>query len=428
MGNNAFLNATMYAKVFLLLLKNQLVAGRLVTGEFKDQVTDENGLSINIKRPPQFVAQDGADLKLQSAVTGSVPVSVDQYKNVHIDIGDLEYIQSYNQLLRDETVKAAASELAQTIDGSVNAAFVEFASGVGTPGVAIASPAQFNKVHTRLMDQSVPNVSLRSVVTFEDGELIRSSILATDLTGKDTNLNAMQRVRIPVLSEIDLYATQNTRSVVAGTRTNGAVNGAGQNVNYRAVKDVNPATGFANSQALIADGLGANATISRGDTFTVTGVNAVNNRSRQPLAYSKQFVVLEDVVATAGGAATLKISPPMIIPSSDGVGANPTLVNEAFQTVTAAPADNAVITWETTAGSITPVRAAFHKRAISLVSARLITPFSGTMASMTDPETGINIRYWRGSDITTGAHIHRWDCVYGVQMIQQELGARVNGS
>ncbi len=431
MAGNNFLDATEYAKVFLLLLKNQLVMGRLVTGEFKNQVTDENGLTVNVKRPPQFVSQDGAALVLQSVVTGSVPVAVDEYKNVHIDIGDLEYIESYNQLLQDETVKAAASELAHTIDGSLHDALLEFASSVGTPGTAIASPQQFNKVHTRLMDQSVPNVGLKAVVSFEDGELIRGNILATDMTGRDTNLKAMERIRIPILSEIDLFATQNTRTVVAGTRVaagTSLVDGATQNVDYRAVKDINPATGFPNSQILNIDGIGT-TTFSRGDTFTIAGVFAVNNRSRQTLSYLKQFVVLEDAVGVAGDVA-LKISPPIIVDSADGVSppTDDTLVNEAFQTCSAAPADGAAITWETAPNSITPVRAAFHKRAISLVSARLITPFSGTMASITDPETGINIRYWRGSDITTGQHIHRWDVVYGVQMIQPELGARVNGS
>lgn len=427
MANNAFLDATEYAKVFLLLLKNQLVMGRLVTGEFKNQVTDENGLTVNVKRPPQFVAQDGEALTLQSVVTGSVPVTVDEYKNVHIDIGDLEYIQSYNQLLQDETVKAAASELAHTIDGSLHDKLIEFASSVGTPGVAIASPQQFNKVHTRLMDQSVPNIALKSVVSFEDGELIRGTLIGGDI--HVINRSALERIRIPILSEIDLFATQNLRSVTAGTRTNGTINGANQNVDYRDVKDINPATGFPNSQQFILAGLGNVGTVKRGDTFTIAGVFAVNNRSRQSLTYLKQFVILADATADAGGALTVSASPPMIVGgTSDGVGANPTLVNTAFQTVSAQNADAAVVTFSVAAGLTTQVRAAFHKRAISLVSARLITPFSDTTAFISDPETGIGIRYWRGSDITTGRHIHRWDVVYGVDMIQPELGARVNGT
>lgn len=421
---NQFLDATEYSKVMLLLLKNALVAGRLVDGQFRDEVTDENGLIINIKRPPQFVAQDGEALFLQQIVTGQTQVKVDQYKNVHVDVGDLESIQSYNQLMQDATMKSAASELAHTIDSAVHAVFPQFASSVGTPGVAIASPQQFNKVHTRLMEQSVPNVDLKSVVTFEDGELIRGNILATNLTGRNTNLDAMEKIRIPILSEIDLFATQNTQSLTAGTRAvTGAISGASQNVNYRDVKDTN------SQQSLIIDIGSGTETVTAGDTFTIGDVFAVNNRSRQPLPFLKQFTILADATAT-GGIVTVTISPAIIVGgTSDGVSAaDDTLVNTAFQTVDSIPADAATVTFSTTPGQITAVRVAFHKRAISLVSARLRTPFSDTSSFISDPETGIGIRYWRGSDITTGRHIHRWDTVFGVQMVQPELGARVNGT
>jgi len=270
----------------------------------------------------------------------------------------------------------------------------------------------------------VPNVDLKSVVTFEDGELIRGNITATNLTGRNTNLNAMQKVQIPILSEVDLFATQNTQSITAGTRVDGTIDGASQNVNYRDVKDTN------GQQTINLAGLGANATVSAGDTFEVANVLAVNNRSRQPFAYPKQFTVLTAATADGTGDVTVTISPAIIVGgTSDGVSAaDDTLVNTAFQTVNSIPADAAVVTWTTVAGAVTPIRVAFHKRAISLVSARLRTPFSDTSSFISDPETGIGIRYWRGSDITTGRHIHRWDTVFGVQMVQPELGSRVNGS
>ena len=54
---------------------------------------------------------------------------------------------------------------------------------------------------------------------------------------------------------------------------------------------------------------------------------------------------------------------------------------------------------------------------------------SGAVASYAiDPDTGISVRYWRGSDITTGNHIHRWDCMYGAAVLDQFLGTRVCGS
>jgi len=57
---NQFLDAQEYANSMLLLAKNALVTGKLVQGKFKNEVTDENGLSISVKRPPRFARNDAS--------------------------------------------------------------------------------------------------------------------------------------------------------------------------------------------------------------------------------------------------------------------------------------------------------------------------------------------------------------------------------
>ncbi len=64
----------------------------------------------------------------------------------------------------------------------------------------------------------------------------------------------------------------------------------------------------------------------------------------------------------------------------------------------------------------------------ALVSARLQMPFTGVASYAVDPDTGISVRYWRGSDIQTGNHIHRWDCMYGAAVLDPFLGTGVCGS
>src|SRR6185312_11342655 len=104
---NQFLDAQEYSNVMLLLLKNQLVFGRLVDGQFKNEMSDENGLTISVKRPPRFIdKKDGtATLATQDVVAGSSPVAVDQYSKVHISVGDIEYVSSYNALMQNSTMK-----------------------------------------------------------------------------------------------------------------------------------------------------------------------------------------------------------------------------------------------------------------------------------------------------------------------------------
>ena len=417
---NQFLADQVYSNVFLLLLKNALQMGKLVDGRFSKEITDRNGRTISIKRPPQFIAKSGETLQVQDMVVGSAVVALDQYKNVHIDVGDLEDITSFNSLIESETMKSAASTLAHDVNNFLADLTLDFYGTAGTVGESIKTSQQFNKVHTQLMAQGSPNSDLNSVVSFEDGELIRGQLTATNITG--INLNALQKTRIPILSEINLFATQALPTYTSGTRVSAAtslVAGAAQNVNYRTVKD-------AGTQTLDIDGQGAGVTYSRGETFQIAGVFAYDNRSQKTTPLLQTFVITADAVADGGGAVTLTISPPMIVPgTNDGVGTD---TNTAFATVTAAPADNAAVTHLEAISTTTEVRSAFHKRAITMVSAQLRKPFTGVSSFQSDKETGIAIRYWRGSDINTGRHVHRFDMVYGGTNVQASLGARAYGA
>jgi hypothetical protein len=442
---NQFLNAQEYANVMLLLLKNQLVWGRLVDGQFKDEVTDENGLIINVKRPPRFVdTKDGtANLVLQNLIVGSAPVAVDQYSKVHIQVGDIEYIQSYNALMQNETMKSAASRLAHSIDlfvGSKTLAFASWVAGASpanggssnavNASLGINSPSEAMGAHTRLMSNGVPNVDLSGVVSFKDGEMIRGSLLSAFTPS--INVTALERVRIPLISEVDWYATQQLPRYTTGTRTQGdavsvgaTVAGANQNVNYQDVKGSAGVPGM--QQTLNITGGGAAATIAAGEVFVIQGVLGWDWRAQQGRGDLAQFTVVNAVTLNGSGAGALTISPPIIVQgTNDESGTSYT--NSAFGTVAQAPLNGAYIQFVGPPSTTLTVKSAFHKRAISMVSAKLQMPFTGVASYAVDPETGIAVRYWRGSDITTGNHIHRWDCMYGAAVMDPFLGTRVCGS
>lgn len=444
---NQFLNAQEYANSMLLLAKNQLVTGKLVSGKFKKEVSDENGLTISVKRPPRFAPNDAsamsAALATQDLLTGSVSVAVNQYAKVHISVGDIEYVQSFNSLLKNETMKSAASTLAHQIDAHLQSKVAKFSGYIGTgtfgtdPSNNIGTPAEFNRVHTRLMDLGVPNSDLVSTILFDDAEEIRGSLIGTNIDG--VNKTALEKVKVPILSEIDIYATQQCPSLTTGTRVAAATslmdNGTLQ-VNYRDVKTTMV-------QTIHIDGQTSAKTIKVGETLTIAGVYAFDWRNQVALPYLQTFVVVGGastasgsvpngsalgtaITTDAGGDIDLIISPPIIVPgTSDGVS---TAANTAFATCSAAPVDGAAVTHLAPASTTRRIRAAWHKPSITLVSARLQTPFTGESSFATDPETGISIRYWRGSDISTGAHIHRWDCLYGAENLDPLMGYQISGA
>jgi hypothetical protein len=444
---NQFLNATTYASSMLLLLKNQLVMGRLVNSKYEDRVTDENGLATNVKRPPRFARNDAsalsAALAAQDILTGSIPISVNQYAKVHVSVGDIEWVQSYNELMRNSVMKAAASTLAHQVDSFLMSKTVGFNGYVGhatTLTNNIGSPAEFNPVHTRLMENGVPNSDLNAVLTFADAEEIRGSLIGGNIQG--VNRTALERARVPMLSEIDAYATQQIYALTVGTRVASAtslIDNGTHSVNYRDVKALSPVP----YQTLHIDGQAMGVTFKVGEKLTIADVNAWDWRNNVALPYLQQFTIIGGastasgtvaagsapgtvITADANGDTDLYISPPLIVSgSSDGVS---TAGNTAFATVDAAAVDGAAVTHLGAASTTHRLRSAFHKDAITMVSAKLHAPFSDTSSFATDKETGISIRYWRGSDISTGAHVHRWDMMFGAALTDPFLGCHVSGT
>ena len=179
-------------------------------------------------------------------------------------------------------------------------------------------------------------------------------------------------------------------------------------------------------QTLDLKGLGAAGTVKAGEVFTIQNVKAWDWRNQTASDKLMQFTVTADATADGTGLATVSISPAIIVQgTNDGVSTD---ANSAFGTVDAAPADSATVTFVGTASTTYRVKAAWNKRAISLVSARLHMPFTGTASFAVDPDSGIAIRYWRGSDINTGNHVHRWDMVYGAVVTDSFLGTRICGT
>jgi len=304
---NQFLNAQEYANTMLLLAKNQLVTGRLVNGKFESKVSDENGLTVSVKRPPRFARNDAsalsAALAAQDIVTGSVNVAVDQYAKVHISVGDIEYVQSFNALMKNETMKSAASTLAHQIDSHLQRQVAKFSGFIGTgtfntdPSNNIGSPAEFNRVHTRLMNNGVPNSDLVSTILYEDAEEIRGSLIGGNIDG--VNRTALERAKVPMLSEIDIYATQQCPSLTVGSRVAGStslIDNGTLSVNYRDVKTTMV-------QTIHIDGQAQGVTIKVGEHLTIADVYAYDWRNQVALPYLQVFTVV-------GGASTASGSVP----------------------------------------------------------------------------------------------------------------------
>lgn len=410
---NVFATQQKITNAFLLLLKNELVMGKLVTTKFDKDFSNETvavGDTVKVRRPPEFIVRDGATMSAQDAKVGTVDVTIDKQKGVDVSFTSTELTLSVDELLKNQMMKSKAAVLAQQIDSDLINETLEFPQWVGTPGQLINSASDFFVGVQRAMELSIPMDDLHGILSPADHFALAGSFTA--LSASDSTVKtAIEKAKLPMVGGVQPYVSQNVVNLTVGTRAaSGAtqVNGASQNVTYDSVR-----TTF--SQSLLVKGLTAAHTIKRGEVFSIANVNAVNPRSKVSLGYVQKFVVLADATADGSGLATLTI-------------ANPIITSGAYQTVDAAPADSAAITWLGTASTAYLQNSIFHKGAIALVGAKLVEPKSGIYAYANDAETGLSIRTWSQSDITNDAHATRVDVLYGTCNLDRRLGLRLSGT
>ena len=413
---NALLSPKVYANTFLALLKNNLVMPKLVTTEFKNEFK-KVGNTVYVKRVPEFTVRDGAVASVQDVVEGEIAVAIDKQKGVDVEFTSVEETLTVDSLLNSKIMQAKAAALAQQVDSDLHALTKKFYNWVGTPGQAINSYADLTKAPQRLDEMGVPTDGRVGILNPSDAWAMLGNLSGLYAQSKEAT-DALTRAKLPMMGNIDWYTTQNAGSVTTGTRSGDClVDGANQNVTYASVKDGNW------TQSLVVDAMGNATTASAGEVFTISGVYAINPRSKVSTGYLQQFTLVDDALAnsTAGGQATLTISPPII-------------TSGPFQNVSAAPANNAPIQWmgddteANTDATTYNFGTVFRSDAIALVSAKLVMPFTGEADYATDPDTGISVRYWRSSDSTNDTHMHRFDILYGVKMVDPRQGTRLCGT
>jgi hypothetical protein len=417
---NSMLSPKVYANTFLKLMKNNLVAAKLVSGEFKDIVVkpisntgQRNGTTVYVKRPPEFTVRDGAVASVQDVVEGEIALTIDKQKGIDVEFTSMEETLSVDSLLKSKIMGSAAAKLANQIDMDIHAETKKFYSWVGTPGTAITTYAGLTKAMERADIQAIETSGRVGFLHPTDawGMIGGLSALQQDKIVGD----ALTSAKLPILGGVDWYATQNAGTVTTGTKTGGAIDGASQNVTYASVASGNW------TQSLIVKTLGSSKTLAIGDSFTIANVYMANPMSKVSTGVLQQFVVTATKTTTTGNTETITVSPPII-------------TSGAFQTVvctgtdTTAPDDSATITWLGTLGTTYRFGTLFRPEAIALASAKLIMPYSGEADYSTDPDTGLTVRYWRSSDSTNDTHLHRFDVVYGVKNVDPRRGVRVSGT
>lgn len=401
---NSLLNPSIIAKEALMQLENNTVFGGLVHRDYKKEFK-KVGDSISVRRPVKFSAKDGATLDKQDVEEGNVNITLDQRKHVGWDFSSQDLTLTIEQY-SERYIKPAMIALANEIDSSVAGLYKQVWNNVGTPGTPASTFAHVAAIARRMDDGAVPQDMRNGVWNPEAAWGLADALGSKFVENKART--ALETGALGRYANMAHYMNQNVKVHTVGAHGGTPlVNGASQNVTYAASKTTN-------SQDLITDGWSnSTAVLTEGDVFTIAGVYAVNPVSKASTGVLQQFVVREAVTSDGSGNATFEISPAII-------------TSGPYQTVTAAPADNAAITVMGTASTGYAQNLAFHKNAFALVTCPLEMP-DGSNWKAQESHNGFSVRVIKDYDITNDKEIIRLDVLYGVKAIYPDLAVRRTG-
>lgn len=418
MPTNTIITNSMIANEALMQVENNLVLGNLVNRDYEKEFRKETngykpGNTVSIRRPPKYTLRTGASMAVQDSQEGTVPLVVST--QIGVDLGGWTSADRTLKMsnFADRFLKSACMTIAQGVDAAVAGLYKDVWNWVGTPGTQLTTFAGFAKAPQRLDEMAVMQGDRSAILSPADQWGMIGSV--SQMYNNDSAKTALQKARLPMLGNIDTYMSQNSPQHTTGTKAGTPlVNGASQDVAYSAVKD-------SYQQTLITDGwTNSTAALKQGDVFTIAGVYAVNpvpgatGSSKAVQSYLQQFVVKANGTADGSGNLTVTISPPII-------------ASGAYQTVSAAPADNAAITVMGSASTTYGQNIAFHKNAFALAVVPMDKP-EGAVSVERATHNGLSIRMipvYTGSDDTSA---WRLDMLLGVKAIYPDLATRFNGS
>ena len=374
---NNILTDDVIAKKALVLLKNNMVAARLVYRDY-EKTFGKVGDTIRLKLPFRTKSASGRTLVKQPLVDQTIAFNINRQEHV-----GLEYT------VKDKTLD---------IPGVRPGAFIDFAN-------AAAKQTTY----------AVPDDGMRRAVI----DPFTCASLSDEVTKlfKESMVEAAYKkgYKGPV-SNYDTYESQNLPKHTVGDHGG---------------TPLMAAVGT-NSNTIATDGWTVSKTglLLVGDVFTIAGVYGVNPQSYETTGILQEFVVQADADSDAGGLSTITFSPSM----NDGTL---TTTNEdgdtvslgAYQNITALPADGAAITVLGAANTTYEQNYLFHRDAIALCVTNLELPKSAVVKERVyDPESGLSILLTQAYDINEMSEVTRIDIVWGAQLIYPELAMRLWGA
>lgn len=409
MGNTLVTNEMATFEVAMYFV-NSLRGVAQFNREYKDEFSSSGGKvgdTVKIRLPQEWETTEGEALSEQNLMDRYVNLIINRRRHVGFGFTSSESTLDLDDV-RNRYVQPAAETLASVYDRLALAdVFKSVFNVVGTPGTTPSAALTYSQARVKILDFAGPDEGLVAVLDPLAGATIADStkgyFTPQDKIGQNWSKGMFAPEQLGIAKW--LQDQQIPRFTTGATTTaTPLVNGAAQ-------------TG----SSIVTDGWGSgNTSLKKGDVVTFAGVYAVNPLSKESTGRLHQFVLTADASDTTG-VVTLPISPSIV-------------TSGPFQNVTAAPADNATITyWSMAAGgtqnaTVTPQNLVFHPKAFTSVMIDLAKPVGGAeFERVSSKMLNCSIRYVRQYDVKDDKNRSRLDILFGSAAIQPRMACRVVG-
>ena len=402
--------AKLVLNAFAAIFQNNLVSADLVTWKkFDGEMNDRNGLTVVEQVTPDytttFTTNAVADLTsgVQPTTFGSEQYKLTQVIGSSMGWADFVKIRDLGAARESEALKAAALRLAHDIDAYI-LRFAALASNnwLGDGSSAVGTWDDIAAAYTRLKEEGVEDdANLRAVLTYGDKQALGRDIVES-VTAKD-NLAALGEGIYRsgwqgMVAGIPTTFTQQLPAFTVGTRvaTGASLTNAPTASTYEAAC-ISAAPGQFLTQTINIDGQSGSVTLVDGETFTIAGVFAYDNRAKKRLAHLQQFRVIGNYTASSGAFSNVRIFPAII-------------ATGPYKTVDyTGSLDNLAIVHQGAAGATLQPRFVANKDAIVVSTADLVMPATGTARRQSLTKLPLSVRMWQDSAFATGEHRVRFD-------------------
>ena len=285
------------------------------------------GDTAQVRLPQRFVVTEGQAFVQQAILNQTVPVSVNHQYQVGMGWSSADSALRVEEVQERYTMPAGRALASKADVQSGAEVYYTVYNSVGTPGTAITDDVTYTDGVAKLRNLGVPE----ELVAVLDPKS-QSKLLAANFALFNPQAQISKYFRSGQFAGAALGVDEWFWDPLLPTHTTGT---------FTTATPIVSSAGQTGS-TLAMSGLGTYA-FKKGDIFTVAGVNSVNPVGYTDTGDLQQFVITADTAGTTTG--TLPISPPII-------------TSGQLQTVTASPANNAVVTFLGATGTVAATMAA----------------------------------------------------------------------